>query len=81
MSLITYLSILRVRLVAGLQEFAATEPVRLRAALTTIVLLGAVYVPSLGNVGVAEKIGAVGVVAFPILVGESTRKRVTPSQK
>ncbi|GGX26889.1 hypothetical protein [Streptomyces chryseus] len=62
-----------------LQIFAAQEPVRLRAALTSLVLLGAVYVPSLSGDGVAEMVGAVGVVALPILVGESARRKVTPA--
>ncbi|MGW1268192.1 hypothetical protein [Streptomyces sp. NPDC002491] len=79
MPLLTYLNILRVRLIGRLQDFAALEPVRLRAALTSAVLLAAVYVPSLGSPSVANTVAGVGVVALPLLVGESTRKRVTPA--
>lgn len=50
----------------------------MRAALVSLVTAAALYVPVLGTPGVAEKIGAIGVVALPILVGESTRNRVTP---
>lgn len=78
-ALLTYLHILSLRARAALSTFAAQEPVRLRAALTSLVLLGALYVPALGAPGLAEKVAAVGVVALPILVGESTRRKVTPA--
>ncbi|GAB1326959.1 hypothetical protein ACE1SV_12980 [Streptomyces sennicomposti] len=76
--LITYLHILALRAQAALQVFAAQEPVRLRAALTSLVLTAGLLVPALATGHTAETIGAVGAVALPILVGESTRNRVTP---
>ncbi|MEV4037716.1 hypothetical protein [Streptomyces umbrinus] len=79
MSLTTYLSIVRTRLAGKLQTFAATEPVRLRAALTSLALAGAVAFPAL-NAGTAETFGAIGVVALPLIVGESTRTKVTPAK-
>ncbi|MFD9442148.1 hypothetical protein [Streptomyces sp. NPDC060001] len=79
MSLTTYLSIVRLRATAKLQAFAATEPVRLRAALTSLALGVALAFPAL-NAGTAETIGALGAVALPILVGESTRTKVTPAK-
>lgn len=80
MSLALYLSIVRTRAVGKLQEFASQEPVRLRAALTSLVLAGAFLVPALATEDVAETVGSVGAVALPILVGESARKRVTPTK-
>lgn len=78
MSLTTYLTILRIRTVAKLKALAATEPVRLRAVLTSAVLGLAVVFPAI-DAGTAEMFGAVGVVALPLLVGESARRRVTPA--
>ncbi|MFE5828729.1 hypothetical protein ACFQ8W_00410 [Streptomyces sp. NPDC056508] len=69
------------RAYVSLQVFAAQEPVRLRAALTSVALMGALFVPALANDAVAEKVGVVGAVVLPILVGESTRKRVTPADE
>jgi Flp pilus assembly protein TadB len=77
--LLTYLRIVGLRLQAKLQDFAAQEPVRLRAALTSLVLLAAVYVPSLGTPAVVTAVATGGAVVLPLLVGESTRKRVTPT--
>lgn len=74
----TFLKELPLRAYVALQVFATTEPVRLRASLTSLVLAGAVFVPALATDGVAEKFGAIGVVALPLLVGESTRTKVTP---
>lgn len=78
--LFTYLQIVALRAKAKLQAFAAQEPVRLRAALTSLVMLGAVYLPGLAQEHTAQMIGGVAAVALPILVGESTRTRVTPSK-
>ncbi|MFJ3248333.1 hypothetical protein [Streptomyces sp. NPDC086782] len=75
---ITYLHIVALRVHAKLQVFAALEPVRLRAALTSLVLAGACLVPALAGGEVAETIGAAGAVVLPVLVGESTRSKVTP---
>ncbi|MFE5093229.1 hypothetical protein ACFRCI_23430 [Streptomyces sp. NPDC056638] len=68
-----------VRVYVWLQVFAAQEPVRLRAALTSAVLALAFFIPSLAQADIADHIVTVGAVALPILVGESTRKKVTPA--
>ncbi|MEV4971970.1 hypothetical protein [Streptomyces scopuliridis] len=72
-----YLNDLTLRLYVRLQVFAAQEPVRLRAALTSAVLVLAFAFPSI-SAGFAERIGYVSAVALPILVGESTRAKVSP---
>jgi len=77
MSLAVYLSIVRIRIREKVRAFAAQEPVRLRAALTSLVLAGALFVPAI-DAGTAETIGAIGAVALPVLVGESARRKVTP---
>ncbi|MFF1625574.1 hypothetical protein [Streptomyces sp. NPDC058272] len=79
MSLVTYLHILSLRARTALQRFAAQEPVRLRAALTSLVLAGAVLVPALADADVAQTLGSIGAVALPILVGESARAKVRPN--
>ncbi|WP_326812107.1 hypothetical protein [Streptomyces scopuliridis] len=76
--LTAYLNDLFLRLYVRLQVFAAQEPVRLRAALTSAVLALAFVFPSI-SASVAERVGFVGAVALPILVGESARSRVTPT--
>jgi hypothetical protein len=78
--ILDYLNNLVLRAYVALQVFAATEPVRLRAALTSAALALAFLVPSI-TTGVADRVGFVGAVALPILVGESTRKKVTPDDK
>ncbi len=78
-SLLVYLHIVALRARAALQNFASQEPVRLRAALTSLVLGLAVVFPAI-DAGTAETIGAVGVVALPLLIGESARSRVTPAK-
>jgi hypothetical protein len=75
----TYLNHLYLRGLIRLQIFAAQEPVRLRAALTSLVLGLAVVFPAI-DAGTAETVGAVGVVALPLLVGESARRKVTPTE-
>ncbi|MEU3729993.1 hypothetical protein AB0E81_11370 [Streptomyces sp. NPDC033538] len=75
----TYLHDLYLRAVVHLQIFAAQEPVRLRAALTSLAIGLAVIFPAI-DAGTAETIGAVGVVALPLLVGESARQKVTPTK-
>lgn len=80
MSLTLYLQILWIRVRATLERFSAQEPVRLRAALTSLVLACAVIFPALGDVGLADAIGATGAVVLPLLVGESTRRKVSPSK-
>ncbi|GGY88651.1 hypothetical protein CP967_31175 [Streptomyces nitrosporeus] len=76
----TYLNDLSLRLYVRLQIFAAQEPVRLRAALTSVVLALAFFIPSLAQADIADHIVTVGAVALPILMGESTRKKVTPAE-
>jgi predicted cation transporter len=77
--LVTYLHMVTLRARAALQTFAATEPVRLRAALTSLIIAGGFLVPALANQNVAQTIASIGVAALPIAVGESTRARVTPA--
>lgn len=67
------------RLYVAVQVFAAQEPVRLRAALTSAVLALAFLVPSI-TASVADRVGFVGAVVLPIVVGESARKKVTPAE-
>lgn len=74
-----FINQLMLRAYVALQVVAATEPVRLRSALTSLVILGALYVPALNTPGLAEKVAAVGVVVLPLVVGESTRRKVTPA--
>jgi predicted cation transporter len=76
--LLTYLHILSLRARAALQKFAEQEPVRLRTALTSLVIAGGVLVPALANANVAQTISAVGAVVLPVAVGEYTRDKVTP---
>lgn len=76
---LTYLQIVSLRAKAKLQAFAAQEPVRLRAALTSLVMVAALYAPVFAKPGLAENIGGAAAVVLPILVGESARRRVTPS--
>lgn len=80
MSLTVYLHILALRARATLQQFAAQEPVRLRAAITSLFLAAGVLVPALATGHTAETIGGIGAVVLPILVGESTRSKVTPTR-
>ncbi|MGP3750882.1 hypothetical protein [Streptomyces sp. IBSNAI001] len=75
---LAYLNDAVLRAYVALQVFAATEPVRLRAALTSAVMVLAFAFPSI-SAGLAERVGYVGAVALPILVGESARKKVTPA--
>ncbi|WP_327712383.1 hypothetical protein OG912_32190 [Streptomyces sp. NBC_00464] len=66
------------RVYVALQVFASQEPVRLRAALTSAVLALAFLVPSI-TASVADRVGFVGAVVLPILVAESARKKVSPT--
>lgn len=61
-----------------LQVFAATEPVRLRAALTSVLLTLGVLIPALASQEVAQSVAGVLAVGLPLAVGESARKKVTP---
>ncbi|WP_228973411.1 hypothetical protein [Streptomyces sp. DH12] len=75
------LNALALRAYVWLQLFAAQEPVRLRAALTSALLALAVLFPALAADGVADKVTAVSVVVLPILFGESARRKVSPTGK
>ncbi|MFJ3588590.1 hypothetical protein ACIQUY_04780 [Streptomyces sp. NPDC090231] len=70
---------LPLRLYVAVQVFASQEPVRLRAALTSAVLALAFLVPSI-TASVADRVGFVGAVVLPIVVGESARSKVTPAE-
>ncbi len=70
---------LPLRLYVAVQVFASQEPVRLRAALTSAVLALAFLVPSI-TASVADRIGFVGAVVLPIVVGESARSKVSPAE-
>ncbi|MEU3986084.1 hypothetical protein AB0F77_39510 [Streptomyces sp. NPDC026672] len=76
----TLLNDLALRAYTRLQVFAATEPVRLRSALTSLVLAGGFLIPALANHNVAQAIASVGAVALPLAVGETTRAKVTPAK-
>ncbi|MFD4234296.1 hypothetical protein [Streptomyces sp. NPDC058542] len=78
MPVFDYLNDITLRAYVRLQVFATTEPVRLRAALTSTVMILAFAFPSI-TAGVAERIGYVGAAVLPILMGESARSKVSPS--
>lgn len=76
----TALNTLTLRAYVALQVFAHTEPVRLRAALLSAVAAGAFFVPALANADIADSVVGIAVVALPLIVGESTRRKVTPAK-
>jgi hypothetical protein len=78
--ILDYLNTLTLRAYVGLQVFAHTEPVRLRAALLSAVAAGAFFVPALANADIADSVVGIAVVALPLIVGESTRRKVTPAK-
>ncbi|MET9480951.1 hypothetical protein [Streptomyces sp. NPDC006638] len=67
------------RALIALQVFATTEPVRLRAALVSVVMAGAVLFPALASEQLAQSIAGVIVVALPLVAGEGTRRKVSPT--
>ncbi|EHM24227.1 hypothetical protein SPW_7321 [Streptomyces sp. W007] len=73
-----YLNDLTLRAYVRLQVFALDEPVRLRAALTSAIMVLAFAFPSI-TASVAERVAYVGAAVLPILVGESARSKVTPT--
>lgn len=75
--LLTYFNDLTLRAYVRFQVFALDEPVRLRAALTSAVMILAFAFPSI-TASVAERVGYVGAAVLPILVGESARSKVSP---
>lgn len=76
-----YLDDLTFRALIALQVFATTEPVRLRAALVSVILAVGVLVPALADADVAQSVAGVAVVALPVLAGERTRRKVSPTYK
>jgi energy-converting hydrogenase Eha subunit H len=60
------------------QIFVAQEPVRLRAALASGILAAGAWL-GLDVSGYVEHVAVIGAVVLPIIVGESTRKRVSPT--
>ncbi|MFF1684496.1 MULTISPECIES: hypothetical protein [unclassified Streptomyces] len=80
MSLTVYLYAVWLRARTALKRFAAQEPVRLRVALLSLFAAGAFLVPALANADVAGTLASAGVIALQVLVGESTRDKVTPAE-
>ncbi|WP_327379434.1 hypothetical protein [Streptomyces sp. NBC_01212] len=78
--ILDFLNDVSLRAYVRLQVFAAQEPVRLRASLTSLVLALAFFLPSLASADIADHIVTVGMVALPILVGESARRKVAPTE-
>ncbi|MFJ6720501.1 hypothetical protein [Streptomyces sp. NPDC091259] len=66
------------RAVVACQIFAAQEPVRVRAGLASLILAAGGWL-GLDVSGYLEEATVIGAVALPIIVGESTRKRVSPT--
>jgi hypothetical protein len=66
------------RAYVALQLFAAQEPVRVRAGLASLILAAGGWL-GLDVSGYLEEATVIGAVALPIIVGESTRKRVSPT--
>ncbi|MER6485734.1 hypothetical protein ABT264_19525 [Streptomyces virginiae] len=66
------------RAFVAVQIFAAQEPVRLRAALASAILAAGAWL-GLDVSGYVEQVAVIGAVVLPIVIGESTRKRVSPT--
>lgn len=67
------------RAYVGLELFASMEPVRLRAALVSLVMAAGVLFPAVATADTAQVVGGIGAVVLPMVVGESTRRKVTPA--
>lgn len=63
---------------AALTVFLITEPVRARAILTSVVVLGGAVVPALANHNTAAAIAGLGLAALVTASGESARQKVSP---
>ncbi|MFB7479560.1 hypothetical protein ACFUEM_08580 [Streptomyces anulatus] len=74
-----YINDVTLRAYVKFQVFAEDEPVRLRSVLTSAALALAFFIPSLAQADITDHIVTVGAVALPILVGESARSKVTPT--
>jgi hypothetical protein len=77
----TALDDITLRAYVALQVFAHTEPVRLRAAVLSAVAFASFTIPALADADVAQSVASLATVALPILVGESTRSKVSPTAK
>jgi len=76
--ILAYLNTLTLRAYVALQIFAAQEPVRLRASLLSAVAAVGFLFPAVAQADITDSVVGVAVVALPLLVGESTRKKVSP---
>ncbi|MEV6684440.1 hypothetical protein AB0N28_03695 [Streptomyces sp. NPDC051130] len=66
------------RAYVALQIFAAQEPVRVRAGLASLILAAGGWL-GLDVSGYLEEATVIGAVALPIIIGESTRAKVSPT--
>ncbi|MFI7096420.1 hypothetical protein [Streptomyces lydicus] len=66
-----------IRLYVAAQVMAATEPVRLRAIITSVVAL----VPALAIGTIPSTVAGVLVSALVLVAGEDARSKVSPSDK
>lgn len=69
------------RLSAWLTVQLVNEPVRIRAAFTSALVAAGVVVPALANANFAATIAGIGVTAVSVLMGESARAKVSPTDK
>ncbi|MCQ6554783.1 hypothetical protein NPS70_16480 [Streptomyces sp. C10-9-1] len=74
----TYLRTLGLRAYCHLQIFAAQEPVRVRAGILSAVAVAGILFPAVADVSIPEPVIGGAVIALPLLVGESTRRKVSP---
>lgn len=72
---------LTLRALVAAQVFATTEPVRARALLVSLFMAGAVLIPALATEGTSQTLAGVVIVALPLIAGESTRQKVSPTYK
>lgn len=73
------LNAVTLRILVYAQVMASTEPVRMRAVLTSLVVAGGVIVPALANGQTAATVAGIGVAALTFLAGESARSKVSPT--
>ncbi|MFD8595382.1 hypothetical protein ACFV1L_10310 [Kitasatospora sp. NPDC059646] len=65
--------------VAYIRVMLATEPVRVRAWLMSVIGAGSVLIPALSNASTVGQIVGVLMVLLPILLGEGARAKVSPT--
>ncbi|BDM70598.1 hypothetical protein HEK616_40850 [Streptomyces nigrescens] len=70
-----------IRLYVAAQIMAVNEPVRLRAMITSAVVLVGTLVPALAVGSVASTIAGVLVSALVLVAGEDARSKVSPTEK